>query len=55
MATSTPIKPTFKPFVPATETRPELTARALILGGIFVLAGAFVWTLRSPRNEETNA
>jgi putative OPT family oligopeptide transporter len=41
MATSTPIKPTFKPFVPATETRPELTARALILGGIFgVLFGA---------------
>jgi putative OPT family oligopeptide transporter len=41
MATSTPIKPTFKPFVPATETRPELSARALILGGIFgVLFGA---------------
>src|SRR5580693_3501678 len=32
---------TFKPFVPATETRPELTARALILGAIFgVLFGA---------------
>jgi putative OPT family oligopeptide transporter len=31
----------FKPFVPATETRPELTARALILGAIFgVLFGA---------------
>ena len=41
MAASTPIKPVFKPFVPATETRPELTARALILGGIFgVLFGA---------------
>ncbi len=41
MATSAPIKPTFKPFVPATETRPELTARALILGGLFgVLFGA---------------
>jgi putative OPT family oligopeptide transporter len=41
MATSTPIKLTFKPFVPTTETRPELSARALILGGIFgVLFGA---------------
>ncbi len=41
MATSAPIKPTFKPFVPTTETRPELSARALILGGIFgVLFGA---------------
>jgi putative OPT family oligopeptide transporter len=31
----------FKPFVPATETRPELTARALILGALFgVLFGA---------------
>ncbi|MGD0442363.1 MAG: oligopeptide transporter, OPT family [Edaphobacter sp.] len=41
MATSTPSKPTFKPFVPATETRPELTARALILGGFFgVVFGA---------------
>jgi len=37
MATTT----TFKPFVPATESRPELTARALILGSIFgVLFGA---------------
>ena len=27
----------------------------LILGGIFVVAGAFVWTLRSPRTKETNA
>jgi putative OPT family oligopeptide transporter len=41
MATSAPIKPTFKPFVPTTETRPELSARALILGGLFgVLFGA---------------
>ena len=31
----------FKPFVPATETRPELTVRALILGALFgVLFGA---------------
>lgn len=31
----------FKPFVPTTETRPELTARALILGSLFgVLFGA---------------
>jgi putative OPT family oligopeptide transporter len=41
MATSTPIKPTFKPFIPATETRPELTTRALILGAFFgVVFGA---------------
>jgi putative OPT family oligopeptide transporter len=41
MATFTPSKPTFKPFVPATETRPELTTRALLLGSIFgVLFGA---------------
>ena len=34
-------KTTFKPFVPATEIRPELTARALILGAFFgVLFGA---------------
>src|ERR1700722_13846541 len=33
--------PTYKPFVPATETRPELSARALILGALFgVLFGA---------------
>src|SRR5580700_123547 len=32
---------TFKPFVPTTETRPELTIRALLLGAIFgVLFGA---------------
>jgi len=35
MATSTPTRPTFKPFVPATETRPELSVRALILGALF--------------------
>src|ERR1700748_3764012 len=41
MATSTPTKLAFKPFVSATETRPELSARALILGAIFgVLFGA---------------
>ena len=41
MAASTPIKPAFKPFVPASESRPELTARALILGAFFgVLFGA---------------
>lgn len=27
----------------------------LILGGIFVIAGAFVWTLRSPRPKDANA
>jgi putative OPT family oligopeptide transporter len=41
MASSAPTKPSFKPFVSATETRPELTARALILGSLFgVLFGA---------------
>jgi len=41
MATSTPTRPTFKPFVPTTETRAELSARALILGAVFgVLFGA---------------
>jgi hypothetical protein len=30
-------------------------AAYLILGGIFVLAGAFVWTLRSSPNEDVNA
>src|SRR6266851_4767605 len=40
-STSTPTRPTFKPFVPTTETRPELSARALILGGLLsVLFGA---------------
>jgi drug/metabolite transporter (DMT)-like permease len=33
----------------------EVWAAYLILGGIFVVAGAFVWTLRSPRNEDANA
>jgi uncharacterized protein YacL len=33
----------------------EVWAAYLILGGIFVLAGAFVWTLRSSRNEDANA
>src|SRR5271168_1147431 len=33
--------PSYKPFVPATETRPELSARALFLGALFgVLFGA---------------
>src|ERR1700677_4708224 len=41
MATAAPIKPAFKPFVPATESRPELTVRALLLGAMFgVLFGA---------------
>jgi putative OPT family oligopeptide transporter len=41
MATSTPTRPTFKPFVPTTETRPELSVRALVLGALFgVLFGA---------------
>ena len=41
MPTTAPPKPAFKPFVPADETRPELTARALILGGLFgILFGA---------------
>ncbi len=39
MATMT--RPTFQPFVPATESRPEFTIRALILGAIFgILFGA---------------
>jgi putative OPT family oligopeptide transporter len=41
MAIAAPVKPAFKPFVPATETRPELTVRALLLGAVFgVLFGA---------------
>jgi putative OPT family oligopeptide transporter len=41
MATEAPVKPTFKPFVPANESRPELTVRALLLGAVFgVLFGA---------------
>ena len=35
MATEAPAKPVFKPFVPATESRPELTFRALLLGAFF--------------------
>ena len=33
----------------------EVWASYLILGGIFVLAGGFCWSLRSPRNEDANA
>ena len=33
----------------------EVWVAYLILGGIFVLAGAFCWTLRSPRTEDANA
>ncbi len=33
----------------------EVWASYLILGGIFVLAGAFAWMLRSSRNEDANA
>ena len=41
MATAAPVKPVFRPFVPATESRPELTVRALLLGaGFGVLFGA---------------
>jgi putative OPT family oligopeptide transporter len=41
MAASTSTKAAFKPFVPATESRPELTLRALLLGAIFgVVFGA---------------
>src|ERR1700729_3401890 len=39
MATMT--KPTFQPFVPAAESRPEFTFRALLLGALFgILFGA---------------
>jgi putative OPT family oligopeptide transporter len=41
MAAAAPIKPVFRPFVPASESRPELTVRALLLGAMFgVLFGA---------------
>jgi len=41
MATSPIQKPAFKPFIPATESRPEFTPRALILGSLFgILFGA---------------
>jgi uncharacterized protein YacL len=33
----------------------EVWASYLILGGIFVVAGTFVWALRSPRNKEADA
>jgi drug/metabolite transporter (DMT)-like permease len=33
----------------------EVWAAYLILGGIFVLAGTFVWTLRSPRKKDAHA
>ena len=41
MASPTPGKTAFQPFVPASESRPELTLRALLLGAVFaVLFGA---------------
>ena len=41
MATAAPVKPAFKPFIPANESRPELTIRALLLGAFFgVVFGA---------------
>ena len=41
MATSPATRSSFRPFVPATETRPELSARALLLGAFFgILFGA---------------
>ena len=41
MATTPATRTTFKPFVPATETRPELSVRALLLGALFgILFGA---------------
>ena len=41
MATTSTSRTTFKPFVPAHETRPELSARALLLGAFFgILFGA---------------
>jgi uncharacterized protein YacL len=33
----------------------EVWASYLILGGIFIIAGAFCWGLRGPRNKEANA
>ncbi|MFI5054673.1 MAG: hypothetical protein ACHQDE_09950 [Acidimicrobiia bacterium] len=33
----------------------EVWASYLILGGIFIIAGAFCWTLRAPRSKEANA
>src|SRR6201747_1457047 len=41
MASSRNIRPAFKSFVPASETRPELSVRALLLGAVFgVVFGA---------------
>ena len=41
MATTTTPPPTFRPFVPAHETRPELTIRAILIGSLFgILFGA---------------
>src|SRR5882672_12389755 len=44
MATTTPTKPTtttFRPFVPPSESRPEFTLRAILIGAVFgVLFGA---------------
>jgi uncharacterized protein YacL len=33
----------------------EVWAAYVILGGIFVIAGAFVWRMRSPRTKDANA
>ena len=41
MATVTPPPPAFRPFVPASESRPELTVRAVLIGALFgILFGA---------------
>jgi OPT family oligopeptide transporter len=37
MAASTTPQPAFRPFVPAAESRPEFTLRALLLGGFFAV------------------
>ena len=42
----------FQPFVPATETRPELTPRALILGCIFGLLFGAVTVYVGLREDE---
>ena len=36
-------------------SRGEVWAAYLILGGIFVIAGAFVWTTAPPRSKDANA
>ena len=33
----------------------EVWAAYVILGGIFVIAGVFVWRMRSPRTKDANA